>query len=108
MIARTWHGSVPNSKAEQYYKYLLETGVIDLEAVEGNLGVFILKRIENDYTHFQMISLWDSYESIKLFAGQDYEIARYYPNDKEYLIKLEPFVTHFEVLYSPIIPNDSN
>jgi heme-degrading monooxygenase HmoA len=106
MIARTWHGSVPEVKAEEYHQYLLETGVIDLEAIEGNLGVFIMKRIENGFARFQMISLWDSYDSIKLFAGEDYEVARYYPKDNEYLVKLDPYVTHYEVLYSPIIPRD--
>ena len=100
MIARTWHGIVPESKSEEYHNYLLRTGVIDLEAVKGNLGVFILKRSENDNAHFQMISLWNSYESIKKFAGEDYNIARYYPEDKNYLIKLEKFVTHYDVLYS--------
>ena len=48
-----------------------------------------------------MISLWDSYESIKKFADEDYELARYYPEDKNYLLKLEKFVTHYEVLYAP-------
>ena len=100
MIARTWHGIVPESKSEEYHNYLLRTVVIDLEAVKGNLGVFILKRSENGNAHFQMISLWNYYESIKKFAGEDYNIARYYPEDKNYLIKLEKFVTHYEVLYS--------
>ena len=102
MIARTWHGLVPEDKAEEHHNYLLKTGVLDLEAVKGNLGVFILKRIENGKAHFQMISLWDSYESIKKFAGKDYNLARYYSEDKNYLISLERFVTHYEVLYGPI------
>jgi hypothetical protein len=102
MIARTWNGIVPEIKAEEYHNYLLRTGVVDLEAVKGNLGVFILKRIENSNAHFQMISLWDTYASIKKFAGEEYDLARYYPEDKNYLIALERFVTHYEVLYGPI------
>jgi len=101
MIARIWHGEVPENKSEEYHSYLLRTGVVDLEAVKGNLGVFILKRVENGYAYFQMVSLWDSYESIKEFADEDYELARYYPADKNYLLKLEKFVTHYEVLYAP-------
>ena len=34
MIARTWHGEVPENKSEDYHKYLLETEVKDLEAVK--------------------------------------------------------------------------
>ena len=99
MIARTWHGLVPENNLEDYHHYLLETGVKDLEATPGNLGVFILSKLENGNAHFQMISLWDSYDSIKKFAGDDYEIARYYPEDKNYLLNLEKYVTHYDVLY---------
>jgi len=106
MIARTWHGIVPENKSGEYYNYLLKTGVVDLESIKGNLGVFILKRIENGNSHFQMISLWDSYASIKKFAGEDYNLARYYPEDKNYLIRLEKFVTHYEVLYRPTEQNN--
>jgi heme-degrading monooxygenase HmoA len=101
MIARTWQGEVAENKSEDYHKYLLKTGVKDLEAVKGNRGVFILIRFEKGYASFQMISLWDSYESIKEFAGEDYELARYYPEDKNYLLKLEKFVTHYEIVYAP-------
>jgi hypothetical protein len=38
MIARTWHGLVPDNKFGDYHHYLLETGVKDLEATPGNLG----------------------------------------------------------------------
>ena len=101
MIARTWHGIVPEAKAESYHKYLLQTGVVDLKAVKGNKGVYIFMKVEEGKAYFKIISLWDSYESIKIFAGERYELARYYPKDKEYLIKLEKYVTHFEVLLSP-------
>lgn len=103
MIARTWHGSVPEEKAIAYHQYLLKTGVIDLKAVEGNRGVFIFRRVSEGKAHFQMISLWESYESIKKFAGDDYELARYYPEDKDYLFELEKYCTHYEVLYPPHI-----
>ena len=42
--------------------------------------------------------LWDSFEAIRRFAGEDYEKAHYYPEDREFLIELEPFVDHYEVL----------
>jgi heme-degrading monooxygenase HmoA len=101
MIARTWHGVTPASKAEEYLGYLQETGVAELRATEGNRGVYVLRRIEGDQAHFLLISLWESLEAISRFAGQDVEIARYYPRDAEFLVELEPGVTHYEVLVSP-------
>lgn len=98
MIARTWHGVVPADRSDAYHDYLLETGVQDLRGTPGNRGVFVLRRTEGDRAHFFMISLWDSLESIGAFAGEDIERARYYPEDSEYLLELEPTVTHYEVL----------
>ncbi len=45
-----------------------------------------------------MDTLWESFESIRKFAGDDIEKARYYPDDKDYLLELKPHVTHYEVL----------
>jgi hypothetical protein len=48
--------------------------------------------------HFLLISLWESWNAIRSFAGEDIERARYYPQDAEYLLELEPKVTHYEVV----------
>ncbi len=101
MTARTWHGVTPASKAEEYTAYLNRTGVPGYQATPGNRGVYVLRRTEGDRTHFLLISLWDSLESIKKFAGQEPERARYYPEDTEYLLELEPTVTHYEVVVAP-------
>jgi hypothetical protein len=47
------------------------------------------------------LSLWESLEAIKRFAGDDYEKARYYPDDKNFLIELEPTVSHYEIPAQP-------
>lgn len=101
MIARTWHGRVPAVKADAYYEYLLRTGVPDYRRTAGNRGVYVLRRKEGAVTHFLLISLWDSLECIRAFAGQDVERARYYPEDADYLLELEPAVGHYEVLTTP-------
>jgi heme-degrading monooxygenase HmoA len=98
MIGRTWHGAVPASKADEYHEYLNKTGIPEYKATPGNKGVFVLKRIEGDVAHFLLLTLWDSIESIKAFAGEDYEKAKYYPEDEAFLLELEPTVTHYAVL----------
>jgi heme-degrading monooxygenase HmoA len=100
MIARIWHGMVPESKAEAYYGYLLRTGLSDYRRTAGNRGVQVLRRTENGITHYLLTTLWESLEAIKRFAGEDYEQARYYPEDDEFLLEREPLVKHYEVLGS--------
>jgi len=103
MIARTWQGVVPEAKSDQYFEYIKKTGVSDIQKTEGNKGVFVLRRNEDGKSYFFMVSFWDSLQSIGKFAGDDIQKAYYYPEDKDYLIELEPFVTHFEVVAAPPI-----
>jgi heme-degrading monooxygenase HmoA len=100
MIARTWHGRVPAAKADDYHAYLLGTGVTACEATPGNRGVYLLRRVEGDVAHFLFLSLWESVDAIKRFAGDDYEVAVFYPEDDEYLLEREP-VYHYEVVHAP-------
>ena len=101
MIARTWHGRVPTAKADPYHAYLNRTGIPDYESTPGNRGVLVLRRTDGDETHFLLTTLWDSIDAIRSFAGDDYLRARYYPEDDEYLLEREPFVTHYDVLNEP-------
>jgi heme-degrading monooxygenase HmoA len=98
MIARTWHGRVPADKADAYHEYLRRTGLADYASTAGNRGVFVFRRIEGGECHFLLTTLWESIDAIKRFAGDDYERARYYPEDDGFLLEREPFVTHYEVL----------
>ncbi|MDP8946656.1 MAG: antibiotic biosynthesis monooxygenase [Actinomycetota bacterium] len=101
MIARIWHGATAAAQSEEYLDYLNETGVPDYQATEGNRGVYVLRRIEGDRAHFLTVSFWESMRTIKGFAGSDPERARYYPEDREFLLDFEPTVEHYEVLTGP-------
>jgi len=100
MIARIWHGITPKSKADEYVEYLNRTGIPDYQATEGNRGVHVLRRIEGEQAHFLTLTFWDSVDAIKKFAGEDFEKARYYPEDKDFLLEFEEKVTHYEVMVS--------
>jgi heme-degrading monooxygenase HmoA len=98
MIARIWHGVTAAAKADEYMEYLQHTGIPDYRATTGNLGVYVLRRIEEDRADFQLISLWESFAAVKAFAGSEPENARYYPKDREFLLEMEETVSHHEVL----------
>ena len=98
MIARIWHGLVPKSKSDEYLQNQREHGIREYQETEGNKGIYILTRDEGDNTHQLFITFWDSIESIKKFAGDDYEKARYYPDDKDYLLETEEKVQHYDVI----------
>lgn len=102
MIARVWHGVVGAEKAEEYGRYLAESdlGVRDYARTPGNHGYTLLSRQDGSRTHFLLISLWDSKDAIRAYAGEDVERARYHAYDLECLIDPEPTVEHYDVLAS--------
>jgi heme-degrading monooxygenase HmoA len=101
MIARLWHGAVPAEKAGAYQHYLERTGLPDYRATPGNRGVTVMRRVEGGVVHFLLVTLWESEAAIRAFAGSDIGRARYYPEDAEFLLEMEPGVTHYEVVSGP-------
>ena len=98
MIVRMWHGKVPTAKADAYRKFVNERAIPDYQSVEGNISIYILERTEVDITHFIPLTFWKDLDSIKGFAGEDVEVAKYYPEDEGFLLEFEPKVVHYEVV----------
>jgi heme-degrading monooxygenase HmoA len=98
VIARIWHGAVPASKGDAYLDLMRKIALPEYLATPGNRGAWCLHRTEEDVTHFEMLTFWDDADAIKRFAGDDYNLAKYYDFDSDYLIEKEPHVRHFEVV----------
>jgi len=98
MITRMWHGRVPTARAKEYRAFLNARAIPDYQSVTGNISVHVLERTEGDITHFITLTFWKDMDSIKAFAGEDVEVAKYYPEDKDFLLEFEPKVVHYEVV----------
>jgi heme-degrading monooxygenase HmoA len=98
MIARTWTGVVRRADADAYAEYIRETGFAEYGRTAGNRGAWMLRRDDGDRTEFITLSMWDSVDAIKAFAGEDIEAAVLYPEDERYLIDGSSSVTHYEVV----------
>ncbi len=101
MIVRIWHGRTPADKGDAYLDYLKRTGVTNYRATEGNRGVYVLRSSENGVADFLLVSLWESMDSVRAFAGDQPGTAAYYPEDDAYLLEREPGVRHYEALITP-------
>ena len=95
-ITRIWHGRTRAEHADEYLQFVIDTGVADYKSIPGNLSVEIWRQVEGDVCHFWTVTKWDSVDSIKQFAGEDYAKAKYYPEDEKYLLEFEPTVRHCE------------
>ncbi|HEY3124910.1 MAG TPA: hypothetical protein VGK70_12735 [Thermoanaerobaculia bacterium] len=60
----------------------------------------MLRRNDGGKTEFLVMSVWESVDAIKKFAGEDYQKAVILPRDREYLLEVAdpPKVLHYEIL----------
>ena len=97
MIARMWRGRVAADKAAAYVAYVRETGIAGYLTTPGNRGAQLLTReVDGGRIEIVTLSWWDSLDAVRAFAGDDVDVARYYPEDDEYLLDRETTVSHFE------------
>jgi heme-degrading monooxygenase HmoA len=84
---------------QAYRAYLEETGLKDYKGTEGFKNVLVLTREVGDVTEYVLITLWDSMDAVRRFAGAEPERAVYYPDDDRYFPEEErtPYVRHYEV-----------
>ena len=97
MIARIWHGRTKVEDYEAYTGFLKERAIPDYRKTKGFVRLIFLRNIIGNEGHFTLITFWENIEVIKNFAGEDYEKAKYYPEDKNFLLEFEEKVAHYEL-----------
>ncbi|HEU4662489.1 MAG TPA: antibiotic biosynthesis monooxygenase [Dokdonella sp.] len=98
MIARIWRGITPAERADAYIAHLGETLLKAAAATPGNRGVTVLRRLQGEHSEIVLITLWDSMDAVRAFAGENPERSVYDPEDENYLLDMEPLVRHYEVV----------
>lgn len=101
MIARLWHGMTRVEHYDDYWTFLQQRAIPDYRGTAGNQGVRLFRRREGDRAHFLTLSYWSSLDAVRAFAGEEIERAKYYPEDRDYLLEFEPTVLHYEVTGAP-------
>lgn len=96
IITRIWHGRTLLEQSDKYLEYIWETGIKEYLKIPGIISAKVLRRSEGDICHFWTVTEWKDIESIKLFAGNDFEKARYYSEDAKFLLEFEENVIHCE------------
>ena len=98
-MMRLWHGRVAIEKADEYEKFMIERAAPDYGSVDGLLKTYFQRRDEERAAHFLLVTIWDSLDAIKKFAGSEPELAKYYPEDDNFLLEKEKYVQMYEIFY---------
>ncbi|HEV2271493.1 MAG TPA: hypothetical protein VGR92_18740 [Steroidobacteraceae bacterium] len=98
MIVRIWRGWAANSaNADLYQEFLRERFLPSIHSIKGYHGASVLRRsIAGGEVEFTTLTRFESLESIRAFAGDDYEAAHVAPRARELLSRFEPRCQHFD------------
>jgi heme-degrading monooxygenase HmoA len=101
MIARLWRGVASSSvNAEAYQRHVTMKVFPSLAAIQGHRGARVLRRADGGRVEFLVMTLWDSMDAVRRFAGDNPEAAVVEPEARAVLSEYDNFVRHYEV-YEP-------
>ena len=97
-ILRLWKGRATAAKAGDYVRHASKTVFPEVQALPGHRGAYLLRRPVGNSVEFTVLTLWDSMDSVRGFAGPDPEKAVVEPAARAALSDFEETVTHYEVV----------
>jgi antibiotic biosynthesis monooxygenase (ABM) superfamily enzyme len=98
VIARVWHGWTPPQNADAYEQFLRTKKFPSIHSVPGYLGADLLRRDAGDEIAFVTITRFESLESVRAFAGEDYEQAVVEPEARRLLSRFDERSEHYEIV----------
>ena len=101
MIARIWHGWTTPANADAYEPLLRSEVLPEIRRIAGARGAYVLRDPLEEEVEFVTITLWDSLDAIRTFAGDDYALAVVPPAARELLSRFDGRSRHYEAVVEP-------
>jgi heme-degrading monooxygenase HmoA len=101
MIARVWRCTAAEDKAGDYIDHFNQGVLPELRLIDGYKGAYLMRRELDDGVEITVMTLWESMETIRMFAGENVETAVVAPAAKAVLRSFDKTVTHHEIVLSP-------
>jgi heme-degrading monooxygenase HmoA len=98
VIARLWHGWTSPENADAYEEFLRTKMFPSIHRVKGYLGADLLRRVDGEEIAFVTITRFESLESVRAFAGEDYEQAVVEPEARALLSRFDDRSEHYEIV----------
>ena len=98
MIARTWRGVTKREHAQDYIEYLEGQTFPRLATMDGFVKATLLRREVAHGTELLAISVWQSEQAIKQFAGETPTRAVVPDQVRALLVEYDEFASHYEVV----------
>jgi heme-degrading monooxygenase HmoA len=97
-IVRVWKGYGTQAGVERYCREHFPNSVLpQLRSIDGFVSAKVVTREAGGETQLVVATVWDSIDSVKAFAGENYEQAVVEPVVRELLNRFDDQVAHFTV-----------
>jgi heme-degrading monooxygenase HmoA len=99
MISRIWHGYTTHENADAYESLLKSEIFIGIRGrnIPGFQEIQLFRKDLNKEVEFITVMWFDSIESVRAFAGADYEVAVVLPKARGLLSRFDERSQHYEV-----------
>ena len=97
MIVRLWRATAHPEGARRYEEHFSHKVLPLLEDIPGYLGACLLRRDDGDRVDIQVLTRWESMDSVRSFAGTNPETAVVEPAAQAVLLDYDSTVTHHTV-----------
>lgn len=95
VITRLWRGWTTPENADAYEQFLVTRLFPSMRAITGFSGADVLRRPDGDEVAFVTLTRFESTDSIRGFAGDDYEVPVLEPEATALLSRYEDRAFHF-------------
>jgi heme-degrading monooxygenase HmoA len=101
VIARLWHGWTALEDARAYEELLRNDVLPGIHSVHGHRGAFLLRRELAEGIEFAVLTMFDSWDAVRAFAGDDFEAAVIHESARRLLSRFDERSVHYETLLAP-------
>lgn len=107
MIVRAWHATATAEGADAYREHFTGSVLPALHRIDGYQGAYLLRRDHGSHVELQVLTLWDSLETIRRFARANLEAAVVEPDAQAALATYDTTVTHHTVVVDTVSADTS-
>src|SRR5882757_1694874 len=100
MIERHWKGIARKEEAENYIEHLTTATFPAIKNIGGFIRASVLKRPVDNGIEFLVVTVWDSMEAIRQFAGEQPDLAVVPVPAQKMMVSFDAHVSHFELAFT--------
>ena len=98
MISRLWHGWTSRENADTYENLLRREILPGIHRVKGYGGAFLLRKAAGDEIEFVTLTMFDSMDAVRAFAGDNYAVAVVPAEARKLLSRFDARAEHYQTI----------